>query len=606
VGNFLAIIGNREARDEARAAFARGRERFASLKHCPLAQEIDGPVVYAQSFARRNGTVSPVAIDKTTGDWLLAVGSWFHADGYGAGAETRLLNAFAQAGPVHVARALSGFFTLLFHEAATQSTFVITDLIGSRHAFIREFTWGVALASSSLALASLAAAPLDPLGCEEFLCTGIVYEDRSFFRDVRKLAPASSYKFAHGKLLEKQNYWDIRQLAPESLKGNDAIEAFGASLTQAAKQVGQTFPKIISDLTGGYDSRALVAGLLTAGMKFETTVSGAPSAPDVVIARGLAGITGQPHHPVEVNPHISFAQLQKALAVTDGEIDLVEYGRNVLPVHERTARQYDISLNGSFGEVARGYWWELLLPHTGQRAPLDARKVAAGRYVVDPSSPQLFPKPTDLVAHFAAMIERANEGLSEWPNTAQMDHAYLRMRMQRWQGRMATSTDQIRACLSPLMFRPVLETMLQTEQRLRQRSLLVREMLVRLQPKLAAYPLEHGYPAEPFSLGNAYRFAPLLTSYGQKIWDKGWRVLGVKKAALTTPAAEPARVQLWREEAVRERLRPATMRLGDWLGVENLQAFLGASQQASFAYEQQWSRLLSLELALRAASGSSE
>jgi hypothetical protein len=151
--------------------------------------------------------------------------------------------------------------------------------------------------------------------------------------------------------------------------------------------------------------------------------------------------------------------------------------------------------------------------------------------VVDPGSPQLFPKPTDLVTHFAAMIERANEGLSAWPNTTQMDHAYLRMRMQRWQGRMATSTDQIRPCLSPLMFRPVLETMLQTEQRLRQRSLLVREMLVRLQPKLAAYPLEHGYPAEPFRLGNAHRFVrSLLTSYGQKIWDKGWRVLGREKS----------------------------------------------------------------------------
>jgi hypothetical protein len=603
VGNFFLVLNQTENAPAAAATFRHGLAQMQRLKGAAPSHNIDNPLVHAASFARQNGSGTPVISDAQTGNWLLAVGSWFHADGYGAGDEARLLNAFAQSGTVHVARALSGFFTILFHDAATQKTFVITDLIGSRHAFLREFPWGVALASSALALASLAAAPLDPLGCEEFLRTGIVYEDRSFFRDVRKLAPASIYHFAQGKLLEKQTYWDIRQLAPESLKGERAIEAFGASLTQAAKQVGQAFPKIISDLTGGYDSRALVAGLLSAGVNFETTVSGAPASPDVVIARGLAGLTGQPHHPVEVNPQISYAQLQKALAVTDGEIDLVEYGRNVLPVHERTARQYDISLNGSFGEIARGYWWELLLPHTGQRALLDARKVAAGRYVVDPGSPQLFPKPTDLVTHFAAMIERANEGLSAWPNTTQMDHAYLRMRMQRWQGRMATSTDQIRPCLSPLMFRPVLETMLQTEQRLRQRSLLVREMLVRLQPKLAAYPLEHGYPAEPFRLGNAHRFVPLLTSYGQKIWDKGWRVLGVKKAAAATSEAEPARLQLWREDAVRELLRPATMRLGAWLSVENLQAFLSTSQQPSFPYEQQWSRLLSLELALREAHG---
>lgn len=603
MGNFLAIIGKPETQDDARHAFTRGRERCASLKNCQMTQAVSRPGHYAQSFARQNGTGAPLVVDESTGAWLLAVGSWFHQDGYGTGAEARLLQQCQRVGIAQVAQELSGFFTLLFHDAARAATFLLTDLMGSRHAFLREFPWGLALASSSLALASLAPAPLDPLGCEEFLRTGIVYEDRSFFRDVRKLAPASLYQFANGKLLEQKTYWDVRQLAPEALQGAPAIEAFGATLTQAARQVGQTFPKIISDLTGGYDSRALVAGLMTAELKFETTVSGAPSSPDVVIARGLAEITRQPHHPVEVNPRVSFSQLQKALAVTDGEIDLVEYGRNVLPVHERTAQQFDISLNGSFGEVARGYWWELLLPKTGERTPLDARKVAAGRYVVDPSAAQLFPQQTDFVAHFAAMIERVNEGLSDWPNTTQMDHAYLRMRMQRWQGRMATSTDQIRACLSPLMFRPVLEVMLQTEQRLRQRSLLVREMLVRLQPRLAAYPLEHGYPAEPFGLGNAHRFAPLLTSYGQKIWDKGWRVLGVKKAAAAAPTAEPARVQLWREEAVREVLQPETMRLREWLEVGRLQAFLDASRQTSFAYEQQWARLLSLELALRAAQG---
>jgi hypothetical protein len=596
VGNFFVVF-NQAEQTEAAATFQRGLAQVQRLKGAAPTAISESAHLRAATFARQNGSGTPLIRDEHTGNWLLTVGSWFHADGYGTGVEPRLLAECTRFGSASVAQALSGFFTLLFHDASREETCVITDLVGSRHAFLREFPWGLALASSSLVLASLAAAPLDPLGCEEFLHTGIVYEERTFFRDVRKLAPASIYKFANGKLVETQRYWDIRHLTPESLKAGQAIEAFSASLIQAAKQVGQVFPRIISDLTGGYDSRALVAGLLTAGVDFETTVSGAPDAPDVVSARGLASLTGQPHHPVEVNPQISFAQLQKALAVTDGEVDLVEYARNVLPVHERTARQYDISLNGSFGEVARGYWWELLLPQIGKRAPLDARKLAAGRYVVDPSSPQLFPTSTDLVEHFAAMIGRLNAGLRDWPNTTQLDHAYLQLRMQRWQGRLATSTDQIRACLSPLMFRPVLETMLQTEHRLRQRSLLVREMLVRLQPRLAAHPLEHGYPAEPFTWRNAHRFAPLLTSYGKKVWHKGGRLLGVNQS-LKTHAAEPVRVQLGRDEAVRALLRPASMRLSDWLGVERLATFLAASQQPGFPYEQQWARLLSLECAL--------
>jgi hypothetical protein len=600
VGNFLFISGTD---NEGATVWRNGLAQAQRLKGSVPTRVLETAGLRLASFARQNGSGAPLLRDEATGNWLLVVGSWFHSDGYGTGAEVRLLARLAQVGSAQVAQELSGFFTLLSGDGQSGTTFVVTDLIGSRHAFYREFSWGVALASSSLLLASLETAALDPLGCEEFLRTGIVYEDRSFYRDVRKLAPASVYQVANGKLDAPQRYWHIKQLMPEALKGAQAVEAFSTSITGAARQVGQTFPRLISDLTGGYDSRVLTAALLTAGVPFETTVSGPPTAPDVVIAHGLASITGQPHHPVEVNPKITFAQVQQALALTDGEADIVEYARNVMSIHRGTAQQYDISLNGSFGEVARGYWWELLLPHTGACAPLDARKVAAARYVVDPGSPQLFAAPVDLIRHFAEVIERANVGLQDWPNTAQMDHAYLQLRMQRWQGRMATSTDQIRPCLSPLMFRPVLETMLQTEQRLRQRSLLVRHVLKRLQPKLAAYPLEHGYPAEPFSLGNAHRFAPLLTSYGRKVWDKGWRVLGVKHTASGVPQAAPARVQLWREEAVRELLQPATMQLRDWLGVDRLQAFLNASQQPNFPYAQQWARLLSLECALRAARG---
>jgi hypothetical protein len=295
--------------------------------------------------------------------------------------------------------------------------------------------------------------------------------------------------------------------------------------------------------------------------------------------------------------------VQDALAITDGEYDCVEYGLGVLPVHWRTAKQYDMSANGSFGEVARGYWWELLLPNTGANAPLDARKVAAGRYVVDPNSSQLFDAAATarLVDHFTQMIQRANADLAGRPNTLQMDNTYLQLRMHRWQGRIASATDQLRPCLSPFMMRESLEVMLQATPRIRQRSLLVRAMLKHLQPKLAAAPLEHGYPAEPFGVTNFYRFAPLLSSYGSKVWHKGWKILGRPVKVATAAAKEPARVQLWRDEAVRALLQPEQMRLSQVLPAASLAQFLQASQQTSFGYDQQWCRVLSCEMALRAA-----
>ncbi len=601
MANFFAVIGTREQGTEAAATFRQGLANARRIKRSAPARVQENEWAQGAVFARQHGSGAPIAVDAATGSWLLAVGSWFHSNGYGSGAEARLLARVLQSGVTQVMQELTGFFTLVFGNAQTCELVVVTDLIGSRHAFLREFEYGIALASSSLLLASLASTELDPLGCEEFLRTGVIYEERTFFREVRKLAPAHIYRFADGKLAGTERYWHIGQLRPDSLVGTRAVEAFGDSLIEAARQIGRVFPNILCDLTGGYDSRVLVAGLLTAGVPFETTVTGAPDAPDVVIARGLAEITGQPHHPVEINSSFTFAQAEAALTLTDGEVDIVEYGRNVLPVHTQTARQGDLSLNGSFGEVARGYWWELLWPHTGKRAQLDARKLAAGRYVVDHNSPQLFPAAAslDLVAHFAAVIERANAGLCAWPNTAQMDHAYLQLRMQRWQGRIASSTDQVRACLSPFMFRDVLETLLQTEHGLRQRGLLVRQLLARLHPRLAAYPLANGYSAGPLNWRGFQRLKPLLSGYGGKAWEKGWHLFSVKRNG--TASVEPVHARLWREEAVRELLCPERMLLSAWLDSERLRAFLHASQQAAFAYERQWSRVLSLESALRTA-----
>src|SRR5262249_3376409 len=149
------------------------------------------------------------------------------------------------------------------------------------------------------------------------------------------------------------------------------------------------------------------------------------------------------------------------------------------------------------------------------------RRLATKRCLTDPCSPDLFPPGDglDIVEHLAMIIGRLNRNLVEWPNTAQMDHAYLMLRMHRWQGRIASSTDQIWPCLSPFMLRSVLETALQTTVRTRKHSRLVRSLMTMLHPQLAEYPLEHGYPAAPLTLKNLPRFIPAMWRYAEKAWD---------------------------------------------------------------------------------------
>jgi hypothetical protein len=301
--------------------------------------------------------------------------------------------------------------------------------------------------------------------------------------------------------------------------------------------------------------------------------------------------------------HISFEQVQSCLAVTDGEYDLVNYAQ-ILEVHRGLSAQFDISINGSFGEVARGYWWELLFPRIGARGPLDMHKVARRRYAAHHFDSSIFlaTDRLDLVDHFAGVIERTNAGLFDLPNTFQMDNAYLRMRMQRWQGRIASSTNQIWPCLSPFMFRSVLETMLAARAMLRWRSLMIRKMLARFSPRIADYPLEHGFPAEPATWKNFYRFFPLATYFGGKVLHKIAGKFASGRAIKSAHESFNPRMQLWSGEEVKEVLRPEKMELADSLDSIALAGFLIRSQQPEFAFGEQWARVLSLECALQAAN----
>ena len=591
MGNFLVIVNPEGLREEAARRFQSGLAAARALKRQSPGQTETTPWALAASFPRAHGSGTPVFTDRQSGSWILSAGTWFHGS---CSDPVGLLRRYLEVGPSQLGLELEGFFVILVGDSRQQEVVVVTDLVGSCHCFMRPVKGGMALSGSSLLLAALAPCSLDPVACQEFVHTGIIYEDRTIYKEVRKLGPAGVFRFGEGVLRNQTRYWAPTTLEPESLAGETAVQKLWNALTNAAEKVGQRFPNPVCDLTGGYDSRALVAGFLATGKKVATTVSGPDSSPDVLVSRGLAELLKLQHQQFPPQHARQLADLQEAAALNDGEYDLVEYART-LAVHRALAAQFDASINGSFGEVARGYWWEILVPRTGERTRLDPAKLASLRYVPRSYTASLFQPELrlDLVSHFAGVVERSNAGLFSTPNTFQMDNAYLTMRMQRWQGRIASSTNQLWPCLSPFMFRPVLETMLQTRASQRKRSLLVRQMLARFQPQLANYPLEHGYPAVPASATNLHRFLPLTAYYGAKILQRA----GIGKSR-SEPQATPARVQLWEDKQVKELLQPSSMKSAQLFAVPSLADFLTRSRQPGFNAEKEWCRLLSLEYAL--------
>ncbi len=577
--------------------FRQGLELARILKRQAPHGIIELDWAYGATFTRANGSGTSPTVDPLTGDWLMAAGSWFHDHGFSIGQEARLLERYRQIGPQQLGRELQGFFVLLIGDAARREIVVMTDIVGSCHCFVRTFDQMIAISGSSSLLAALDEWHLDPVACQEFLGTGVIYEDRTLYREVRKVGPASIVTVNDGTVHERSRYWSVSTIQPGSLTGAAAVEGVWTALTQAARGVEKAFPHVVCDLTGGFDSRSVVASFVHSGVKCATTVSGRANHPDVVIARGLARLLGLPHLHIGERHEASLDELSRAFQVTNGEFDLVEYA-GILRVHEQLMPRFDASINGSFGELARGYWWEVLFPHAGRPKPLDVSLIARRRYAPQVCDPPLFRSAVriDVTSHLAGVIERTISDVTAFPNTTQMDQAYLEMRMQRWQGRIASSTDQLWPCLSPFMFRPLLETILRVHPNVRRRNLLIRWMLSTFAPEMAEYPLAHGYPAIPATWRNVYRFWPLPVSYAKKAMEKAG--LGkFKPQAGESDSTEtlPIRLQLWRQEKIDNLLQPEQMKSIDLFIPDAIERFLERSRARHFPFEQVWTRLLTLE-----------
>jgi hypothetical protein len=541
--------------------------------------------------------------------WIVDLGTWLPLPAKSGCDASWLVEQYRNHGVREMARRLQGVFSLLIVDLRSRRVHVVTDRCGSLHVYYRRFPDGYAVCSSSAVLALCADSRLDPIAVHEFVATGIVYEERSLWADVQKIGPATVLTF-DGSGVDEQTYWTFSEVDAEKLNLEEAVEQTHHGLVEVLKALPDGDQPLISDLTGGYDSRLLLAGLLDAGRPFRTTVSGSTSDhPDVVVAGRIASEFGLQHQHVMSERVPSAEEFDAALRMTDGEYDAFDYAR-ILHTHRLLSAGNRMSLNGSFGELARGYWWELLWPNLAQHRSLDAEMVARRRFAAVAYDASIFDVAgqLNLRSHMAEVVSHAIRPIAGFPNTSQMDCVYFTLRMQRWQGRIGSSTNQLWPAFPPIGFAQVLDPILAARAKTRFRSLLVRRLFARFAPRLSRLPLEHGYPPMPATAMNLWRFAPVLAHYGGKVVSKvSARLAAGNSARVAEPAPalalRPENAAIFCDTDMAVWMRSPLLQETGLFRPEPLRAMLNPDGTASGGQVEQWRRLATVEALLRTVGG---
>ena len=256
---------------------------------------------------------------------------------------------------------LNGRFHGLLTDQSRRTALLFNDRYGMHRIYYHESKDAFYFAAEPKAI--LAVRPelrrIDPRALGEFVACDAVLENRTLFEGIYVLPPASAWVFRNGSLERKDSYFhprdweDQEKLDPESYY-RELREVF----TRNLPRYFNGWERVAMSLTGGLDTRMIMAWQRSQPGSLPCYTFGGMrrDCQDVVVAREVARVCGQPHQVIGVGeeflsrfPHYA----DRAVYLTDG---CVNVGLTPdLYLHERARQIAPVRLTGLYGsEILRG------------------------------------------------------------------------------------------------------------------------------------------------------------------------------------------------------------------------------------------------------------
>jgi asparagine synthase (glutamine-hydrolysing) len=292
--------------------------------------------VYAGWVARKDSFADEMPLESERKDRvLLFAGEEYPDPNLGEQLKVRG-HAFKNAGPsylVHVAeedaefpKSLNGRFHGLLVNRANGTAMLFNDRYGMHRLYYHESRDAFYFAAEAKAI--LAVLPelrqSDPRGLGEFVACGCVLENRTLFKDLLVLPPASAWVLRKGAIEARAAYfqpseWEDQEPLDAEAYYRELREVFSANLPRyfnGRERIGIS-------LTGGLDTRMIMAWLKAAPQSLPSYTFGGPyrDCQDVIIARKVASICQQTHQVIPVGQEFlsEFARLaERTVFLSDG------------------------------------------------------------------------------------------------------------------------------------------------------------------------------------------------------------------------------------------------------------------------------------------------
>jgi asparagine synthetase B (glutamine-hydrolysing) len=582
-------------------------QEFNKAKGLTVTDTLNHKQFSLTKYGRKAGADENVILTGKIQIW--AIGSPIYKNMIGQKALTSLAEDLEGKRLEDVVLDLDGPFFLVIKRNEGHGLWLVTDHAGILNVY--KYFKGSKLAISTSAVALSRAFDVTPNeeGIIQFLRNASICDSETIYNEIEALEPASIFLFQYKpepKLIRKE-YWRSPTDVMEDMSFDKAKGFVARRLLESIEAIADT--ETIFDLTAGFDSRLILAALLTKNIsnrEVSTFVFGPERSPEVNLVKEYSKVLGLENYHLGLPDDWKkrfYAYVLRALEITDGEENACNYAP-ILWAQEFKAKDYMYSVNGLGGELYRDFWWmqEVLC---GKR-PANLERLISTRVLQYDYDYSIFSEQwKNRMQGVARILKRKYQATnsdmeaSGTYNTLQIDNIYFRQKVRRWAGRTISSSNQIIKTITPLTFKKNLEAGMSIPPRYKRNGKLVKATVEMLNPVLAELRMLNGAPCQNIRLDNFYRFFPFLTNISRR----GLRKVSQKMLKRTILLEKSLNYQTgdWfprflSHPNIKKALRCENMRTEKIFNRKKFEEFVEAASSPSFRYYQQLGNILTLEL----------
>lgn len=407
-----------------------------------------------------------------------------------------------------LATAIDGHVAVVAYDKTNERLYVATDFNSFVPIFYTFSSDGILVSSSELFLAALVGGKIDPIGLAQSISLGTTWDDRTRFTAVKKLRPCELLVCSRTGRVTIESYWSPSNENPWTGDFDAVLERWMNLLDQSVRRFVQVSgqPEVSADLTGGEDSRLIVAQCHAIGIPLRTRVSGFPGETDFEAAQRIAATAQIPLvlNPLKEPAMRSVADNALGIALlTEGYGSFFSVGerfenfRTRPPIEE--TKLHFCGVPG--GEAYRGTYYlraRLLLPQWQRR--VDTRFFGRMKFLLD-FIPGLHETTDESFREIVfSCLSKAVDSVSSFPAGTQVDHLLRTFQTALW------SLVYRQPFYLPLGLRDITKSIYSVPPGFKQQSKLTRAATELLFPKLAFAPTANGVP----TIRQTWRRTPLF------------------------------------------------------------------------------------------------